>query len=483
MNDENKLVLECHLNGKWNKIADLTAIGDTSKGINCEISLEYDLDWASEYLGNKADKALSVLHAVDYEQKNLEKWPSFLLDFLPQGAVLKYIEKYYGIQATPSQEWNILKKVPIMPPGNLRIAPSQGMMAEVDSHAGFEKSEVVDRSSDFLEYMVERGAPIGGSTGAQGAAPKLLLREDYSSKFHAEAAISDKNTKRLWLVKFPRGNKVVDYEILACEALYQDIARTLGHTVEGSIHHESGTLFFERFDRKITQNKILYFGLESFYSAIGSTIHGQRVDHVVYLDMLHKFSRNREIDIIEYYLRELTREAFGDTDNHGRNSSLIKIDNEIRLSPLYDFAPMQFDEEMIVRQSFWDKELSDAQKIIEFIEDRYNLHGALISKLKDYRDRLEDINSQESVTKDFQFNFIEKTKLKRELILRNINSCLQQRVESFNIYQSDDNIKFQKPDKDKYTVLCQSKICKNPNGRTRLRGNRRFLGICSHCER
>ncbi len=44
----------------------------------------------------------------------------------------------------------------------------------------------------------------------------------------------------------------------------------------------------------------------------------------------------------------------GNTDNHGRNTSVLKqADGRIALSPLYDFAPMFLDRSGIARVSRW----------------------------------------------------------------------------------------------------------------------------------
>jgi serine/threonine-protein kinase HipA len=50
--------------------------------------------------------------------------------------------------------------------------------------------------------------------------------------------------------------------------------------------------------------------------------------------------------------------ALRNTDNHGRNSAFLKYaDGTVKLSPLYDFAPMFLDPEGIPRSSRWGKEL------------------------------------------------------------------------------------------------------------------------------
>ena len=48
--------------------------------------------------------------------------------------------------------------------------------------------------------------------------------------------------------------------------------------------------------------------------------------------------------------------ALGNSDNHGRNTALLKKENRFRLAPLYDFAPMYLDDAGIPRCCRWDDE-------------------------------------------------------------------------------------------------------------------------------
>lgn len=64
-------------------------------------------------------------------------------------------------------------------------------------------------------------------------------------------------------------------------------------------------------------------------------------------------SINVEDLVIEMIQRDLLNIAFGNSDNHGRNTALIKRPEAIWLSPLYDFAPMKADPEGIVRVTQW----------------------------------------------------------------------------------------------------------------------------------
>jgi serine/threonine-protein kinase HipA len=57
--------------------------------------------------------------------------------------------------------------------------------------------------------------------------------------------------------------------------------------------------------------------------------------------------------VIEWVKRDLLNVAFGNSDNHGRNTSLIKRPSGIALAPIYDFAPMKADPEGVIRSTIW----------------------------------------------------------------------------------------------------------------------------------
>ena len=114
------------------------------------------------------------------------------------------------------------------PIGNLRVKESVEALENTDEEA-FARQEVVTRSNDFLEYAYEAGAALGGATGAQGEAPKLLLAEGPDDEFYADAMLSDSLVKAHWLVKFAR-NKVTenDKNILRAEYQYYKAVASLG---------------------------------------------------------------------------------------------------------------------------------------------------------------------------------------------------------------------------------------------------------------
>ena len=66
--------------------------------------------------------------------------------------------------------------------------------------------------------------------------------------------------------------------------------------------------------------------------------------------------------VIEWIKRDLLNIAFGNSDNHGRNTAFLRDENKIWLSPIYDFAPMKADPEGIARNMIWQ---NDDEKTLE----------------------------------------------------------------------------------------------------------------------
>ena len=112
-----------------------------------------------------------------------------------------------------------------------------------------------------------------------------------------------------------------------------------------------------RFDRIVGHGKVERAGLESMYSLAGVVEPGARL---VWEEMLPLFAEATDDPsdvLIEIVRREALALALGDTDNHGRNTSIIKMpDGRVTLSPLYDFAPMYLDPELIKRSTLWRSE-------------------------------------------------------------------------------------------------------------------------------
>ena len=85
------LIIEIHHNEKgWLEAASLIFLN------KYEVEIEYDLDYAAEYLGRKDRFALSLTLPVDTHIYR-GPFPGFVLDLLPQGEPLRRIMRRYGI--------------------------------------------------------------------------------------------------------------------------------------------------------------------------------------------------------------------------------------------------------------------------------------------------------------------------------------------------------------------------------------------------
>jgi serine/threonine-protein kinase HipA len=359
------------------------------------VQFEYDIDYAQQYWGRKDLFALSVTRPVNLDIYKGEV-PAFIMDLIPQGQVLKRLLVHYRI-AREYDYKNILETVPLAPPGNLRIKEP---WLEVEDqrasyrHPGFSKKEICEKHVDFVQYMMEHGSPIAGTSGAAGGAPKFLLRQDSKGNFHADGFLDDNQTKKAWLIKFPFTDSSNAKQILRSEWGYSQVMAAMGLDVYESIEWQQDVLFIPRFDRVLDHSGCLhYLGLESFYSSHNISQFGARLTHESNLSLIHKYSSEPLKDIIEYLKRDLLNQALANTDNHGRNFSFLKRDGAVRLSPSYDVAAMKFFQgDMILPLTSWAEVGGDFKSRLNWIESNLNLLAAPITEeIRKFRDRMEDL--------------------------------------------------------------------------------------------
>ena len=343
----------------------------------------------------------------------------------------------------PHADWKLLATGSGNPIGNLRIkeaAPPP--VAEMSK--GFRRSKIIERHEGFMDYVANAGGPTSGSTGAGGDAPKFLLSTDTQGLFHADAAIPDSKMVASFLVKFPRGKKLSDRQILKAEANYLNIAKAAGANVASELYWEKDCLFIPRFDRVIglpatngpRENRVLRLGVESMASACGRHLLGQRLSHQEIIAVIVKFSSEPSLDCIEYLRRDILNLALGNTDNHGRNTALIKaMDGKLRLSPLFDFAPMFMDDQGITRSTFWEglEEGSTVEwnRVFSLVKNSLQEADKLNIKIwqTGLKRLLQEVSGLESlVEKHLSVDVVKKRV--RELIVRTQNS-LQPSVKLF----------------------------------------------------
>jgi serine/threonine-protein kinase HipA len=395
--DKNKtLSLEVFTDNVWHLAAELSCT-DQRKGYKSQSSLVYVGEYVDEHLMKNEIHAVSCKYPVSFTFHKEESWPAFILDIMPSGAGRRFWLSKLDLPNNATSDWALLSAGSSNSPGNIRIkSNSEG--PPVNTHPGFSTADILERNEDFISYALESGAPVTGSSGAQGDAPKFLLTQDDKDRWHADGALSDKEAKKHWIVKFPRGRHESDRKILRNEAEYMNLASLLGLHVSEVPHFKNDALFIPRFDRVIVRKadtrEVQRLGLESLCSASGVSEFG----HIFKLEELcmtiAAFSTNALEDVLEFIFRDILNIICGNTDNHGRNSSLLKYpDGSIRLAPLYDFAPMYLDREGIARLHKWrhfeGKGMLMVQDLQKWLVTECRFEKTVIEKrFMDFREKL-----------------------------------------------------------------------------------------------
>lgn len=370
------LTIQTFHHGQWHDAAELV-IEHPEQGRRGPARLGYITDYALEWLDRDDEHACSLLLPIELMNTHQSpRWFAFLDDIMPSGASRRYWVTQFGISALTEaeQDYALLAKGTIAPVGNLRIKealPERPVGSTLEQQR-FALRDVVDRDSDFLAYAQQMGAAGGGATGAGGEAPKLLLRCSPNDQVWIDTYQDDPaNTDQHYLVKFPRGQRTeLDNNILRAEYHFYHELASLGiatidtqgmRLLEGERYP---SLWLPRFDVDYPAGKRTLYGLESVYSAMkrqpGSFLnHFDVIEALV--GLLSQQYRVRELGghfdtarfVSEWVKRDLLNVAFANSDNHGRNTALLKTPQGIWLAPVYDFAPMKADPEGIIRTTTW----------------------------------------------------------------------------------------------------------------------------------
>ncbi len=373
--------MQVHVDHAWHDAAEVV-LPDPEKGVSGTSRLCYITDYALEKMFCDDLRACSLRLPVELMLTHKSpRWFGFLEDIMPAGASRRFWVNYLGIQDLPAgrQDAELLARGTIAPVGNLRIKEAVPDNATQDAmgERRFPVQSVVERDVDFLEYAQQMGAASGGATGAGGEAPKMLLRLTQASECQGEQVWIDTWQQEThcpdlpMLVKFPRGSRSADdCDILRAEYhYYQELAALGIDTIETrSMRLVEGerypSLWLPRFDMQYLDGAWVRYGLESVYSLMGAAPgsflrQADTLRHLVRL--LQEQHRVRELGerfdaeafVIEWTRRDLLNIAFGNSDNHGRNTALLKRPEGVWLAPVYDFAPMRADPEGVTRTTQW----------------------------------------------------------------------------------------------------------------------------------
>lgn len=361
-----RLTLQTHFDGEWHHTATLE-LNDDAVGFQGASIVDYDLDYfvavaSAEFAAGRTvrdHRALSVRCPVDLENRYSRSWPPFLLDLMPQGHARRKLADHLGLaEGARASDLPLLLRSATGGIGNIRI--KEAADAETERLRGVERqgvteTEILERSDRFMEVADRFGMLASGSSGLQGEWPKVSMTQANDGLYYPDSFVTDDEAVRHVIVKLVRSNEPVDRLVLEGEALYSRIAQEIGLNVSEPSTYAEGVLIIPRFDRKKRDGGgTIRLGQESLVSAIGVADFGHVGTHEAYIDVLRQHSADPFADIVEYVKRDIANLALGNPDNHGRNSALSKHqDGTIRLSPLFDFAPMRLAKEGIVRSTRW----------------------------------------------------------------------------------------------------------------------------------
>jgi len=399
----NELTVQAFIDNSWKDIAKILFPQNTDYTFNTT-EIHYESDYAIQNLFADDHHAVSINHPIElyFDGGDQRGWLKFIDDIIPSGSSRKYWLTQIDTEGMSAQQrqFLLLAYGTISPIGNLRIKESIEAVNKVPTQY-FTVSEVANRATDFLSYAQTRGAATGGATGAGGEAPKLLLRRSPSDLVWIDTYQENTNINdKYYLVKFPRGNRRgVNDAVLVTEYHYYHELTEMGFSTipvtdmkleKGQNYH---SLWLPRFDIEVQEDGTTKrYAMESVYSMLKkppSTIldHGETIRELI--DLITKSNTIKEKNlffdveafIVEWVRRDLLNIAFGNSDNHGRNTSFYRDEKGIRLTPIYDFAPMKADPEGIPRTTKWAAPALELGGKFDFIGIAYSLNDLIDPQL------------------------------------------------------------------------------------------------------
>lgn len=362
------LTIQTYVDGHW-RDAMVLSVSNLQKVQESPCSVSYEQPYLLDFIGQMEtlfEPAISVNLPLSWNHADSKGYPPFVYDIMPAGAARKSLINRFGGEKPDEVDMDffLLGRCTPSPIGHLRVKESFEHIDQSRLEA-FPRREVVDRTNDFLEYAYESGATLGGATGAQGEAPKLIMVEAADGALYADAMLPDELVRRHWLVKFARNQATErDKNILRAEYHYYKAISQLGlNTIstDGLVLEEADkpSLWMPRFDRRADNGVVERIPVESIYSVCGNAVPGSKMNHEDVLSRLIYLWRTNGQDgeleelVFEYLRRDLLNRILGNSDNHGRNMAIFRYRGRFELAPIYDLAPMVLDPEGITRVTKW----------------------------------------------------------------------------------------------------------------------------------
>ena len=362
--------LQLHAQGQWHDVATVALWGEEAEGWRAKAFSGYAVDWSVSQFGKRDAHAISVNWPVGLEPLESPHWPVWLMDMLPQGFGRSELLRRLGLPARAGQaaDWRLLMAGAGNPIGHLRVKEAAQWLQEQDAALGtradaavrgFELGEVSARVEEFSEHLARHGLFVAGSSGVQGEWPKLLLTQDHQGLLHLDHTLADEAAARHFIVKFSRGGDAALARILRHEPVYMDLAQRLGLQVHAPLRLEAGrVLFIPRFDRRVAAaaagQTVERLAQESIASLTGHSGFDRVPSHDEVCRALVARCSDPQAEVLEYLRRDVANLVLGNKDNHARNTAIQRdFAGQVRLTPLYDFAPMYLHPDGIARRMRW----------------------------------------------------------------------------------------------------------------------------------
>lgn len=354
---ENECVIQLFAAGQWQDVASVALQGDAAQGWRTPTYTGYAAEWAVAHTGARDAWALGSRWPVALWPLKLEHWPAFLLDLLPQGYGRAELLRQLGLPETAeaAADWRLLLAGAGNPIGHIRVKEAAGWLAERRGAVlGFTEEEVASRADDFTSYLSGHGLFVAGSSGVQGEWPKILMTRAQDGLLYLDHTLPDAEAVDHFIVKFGRGPNEQLATILRNEAPYMAIAAHLGLRVHAPLALRERALFIPRFDRVVQFRQVTRLGQESLAAFMGMGGFGVAPAHEDVCAYLAESCTQPEQEVTEYLKRDVANLAFANKDNHARNTALQRdFAGNIRLTPVFDFAPMYLHPDGLARRMRW----------------------------------------------------------------------------------------------------------------------------------
>ncbi len=257
--------------------------------------------------------------------------------------------------------------------------------------------------------MLQHGMLSTGTTCVQGAAPKYLLTRDRAGMLHGDAVLRDVDATEHLIAKLARGNSVADGKVLRNEWAYMQVAARLGirtHLNLPTLHGD--VLLIPRFDRIVREGNVERLHQESVASILGLPGFDIRPSLFEVVAGIRRVVTDPAVETLEFIKRDVLNLAMRNTDNHARNTAVQIIEGKVQLTPLFDFAPMYLDPQMVPRTLRWYRpgtrvELTDWSEVLKTLSVPNHERLTLARELGRFAEQIEilpDIMKTQGVDHD-----------------------------------------------------------------------------------